>query len=47
MTTDENGKFVIEDIPFGTYEIKETIPPDGYVLNDEVITCLLYTSRCE
>lgn len=38
MTTDENGKFVIEDIPFGTYEIKETIPPDGYVLNDEVIT---------
>lgn len=37
-TTDENGKFIIEDIPFGTYEITEESAPVGYVLNEDVIT---------
>ena len=34
-TTDENGKIVIEKIPYGKYYILEKEAPKGYTLNTE------------
>ncbi|MCD8150415.1 MAG: Cna protein B-type domain protein [Clostridiales bacterium] len=33
VTTDENGKAVVEDLPLGTYTVKEVTAPEGFVLN--------------
>ena len=35
--TDENGKIVIDDLPFGKYYIKETEAATGYLLSDEIV----------
>ena len=34
-TTDENGRIVFQDIAHGTYTLKETKAPRGYLLSDE------------
>ncbi len=33
VTTDKNGKAVIDNIPLGDYKLKETVAPEGYVLD--------------
>ena len=35
-TTNDNGFLKFEDLPFGTYELKETKAPEGYETNNEV-----------
>lgn len=35
LTTGEDGKAVLSDIPLGAYTVKETKAPFGYVLNEE------------
>ena len=35
--TDENGKIIIENLPFGKYYFKEAEAPDGYQINSEKI----------
>lgn len=35
VTTDENGKAVVSDLPLGRYEVKEVTAPTGFVLNTE------------
>lgn len=34
--TDEEGKIVIENLPYGKYYIKQKSVPCGYILNDEI-----------
>ncbi|MDB7984350.1 SpaA isopeptide-forming pilin-related protein [Faecalicoccus pleomorphus] len=34
--TDANGKIVIDDLPMGRYELKETLTQEGYVLSEQV-----------
>ena len=36
--TDENGVFVVNNIPYGEYLIKELKPADGYLDNEDVFT---------
>lgn len=38
FTTDNEGKITIEKLAPGTYEFKETIAPNGYILNEETAT---------
>lgn len=40
-TTDENGEFTIEGLPYGTYAIKETKAPRYYEKNDALVTFTL------
>ncbi len=40
-TTDEDGVALFEDIPYGTYYIKEISAPAGYELSEEVLTASL------
>lgn len=35
--TDENGIFIIEDLPYGKYVYEEIEAPEGYVLNDALM----------
>lgn len=35
-TSDENGHFEFEDIPYGEYLVREIAAPDGYILSDMV-----------
>lgn len=35
--TDENGKIILEDLPYGEYYIKQVKVPSGYILNDEKV----------
>ena len=55
VTTEKDGKFIFKDIVYGKYIVAEIQSPTGYILteetfpvsiskNNEVITCLLYTS---
>ena len=41
LETDESGFVVFEDVPNGTYELRETQPPFGYMPNDEVKTVIV------
>ena len=41
-TTNENGEFVIEKAPMGTYKFTEIKAPEGYEL-DEDLTGLVFT----
>lgn len=41
LTTDETGKVVFEDLPNGTYTVKEISPPPGYHGTDEVKTIVI------
>lgn len=34
--TDANGKIMINDLPLGVYELKETLTQEGYVLSEKV-----------
>lgn len=34
--SDEEGLFRFDDVPYGTYIVREIAPPEGYVLSDEV-----------
>lgn len=34
--TDTNGKMVLDDLPLGHYELKETLTQEGYVLSEQV-----------
>lgn len=34
--TNENGELIIRELPVGKYTFKETIAPDGYILNEKV-----------
>ncbi len=45
--TDENGQLLFEDIPCGTYTVREKIPPDGYLLTDPDSVTLTVTSDSE
>ena len=36
VTTDKDGVVTLNNIPWGTYEIKETKAPEGYNLNNEI-----------
>ena len=36
VTTDENGMGVVEDLPLGSYYVKETKAPSGFVLSNQV-----------
>ena len=36
--TDSNGDITLDKIPAGTYTFKETVAPDGYILNETVFT---------
>lgn len=42
--TDETGRLRFEDLPNGTYEITETVPPSGYELADPVKQTIIVTS---
>lgn len=42
VETDENGEYVIEDAPMGTYKFTEIKAPEGYEL-DEDLTGLVFT----
>lgn len=35
--TDENGKIILEDLPYGEYYIKQVKVPSGYILNDKKV----------
>jgi len=41
LTTGADGKVVFEDLPNGTYTVKELSPPQGYHGNDEVKTIVI------
>lgn len=42
LTTDDNGYASTHDkLPFGTYKIKETVAPKGYILNTNEFTVVL------
>lgn|GEM_PF-230701 len=36
VTTDENGKFVFENVEYGKYIIAEIQPPEGYILTNQI-----------
>lgn len=38
VTTDEDGKAYLENLPLGSYKIVETAAPEGFVLNSEAQT---------
>ncbi len=35
-TTDEDGLIVLDELPYGAYTYQETVPPEGYELDDTV-----------
>ncbi len=41
VTSDEEGRAVFYGLAEGTYYVKETVAPTGYVLSDEVLTVVL------
>ena len=42
VVTNENGEYVINNVPYGTYKFVEITPPEGYEM-DEDITGLTFT----
>ncbi|ENY97742.1 hypothetical protein HMPREF1092_03374, partial [Clostridium thermobutyricum] len=47
VTTDKDGVATLNNIPWGTYEIKETKAPQGYKLNKEIQTITIGASTVE
>ena len=45
IVTDESGLITLNDLPLGTYYIKELIAPPTYALSDEVIKVSLTTEQ--
>lgn len=43
--TDENGYFEFENIPLGTYHVREVAAPSGYIISDEDIVVNLDSSN--
>lgn len=43
-TTDSTGMAVFQDIPFGTYVVKEASAPDGYIANTDGTTVTVNTT---
>jgi RNase P/RNase MRP subunit p29 len=44
-TTDASGKILITDLPDGTYIVRETIAPPGYILNETPRTVVVTSDR--
>ena len=42
--TDENGRLLFPELPNGTYEVTETVPPTGYQLTNPVKQTIIVTS---
>lgn len=38
MTTDEKGQIVFSDLPYADYYVKELEAPEGYIINDGIVT---------
>lgn len=41
LTTDKNGAVRLEELPYGTYTLKQITPPDYYHLNTKVTTLII------
>lgn len=44
LTTDENGRAILNDVPLGTFTIYESKAPEGYLISDD---CWSYTVGAE
>ena len=44
LTTDENGRAILNDVPLGTFAIYESKAPEGYLISDD---CWSYTVGAE
>jgi hypothetical protein len=47
ITTNSSGVGVVSDIEYGTYYIKEITPPEGFTLNNTIITAVINDSTID